>query len=386
MSLDEIKLAALAGDHQVATIDQDGTLLNSCHSVLDLRDSIGEPFFERFAMFVGLHPEVMGLDESDPEICLPKVSAPEFGTDEHLDFRFCFKGEGRPILLLISAHSSVNRHLQDTQQQRNETAIALEHQKGRDASVRAENGSLRSYASELSHDLRAPLRALNHLATWIEEAVLAGDQDKTSEYLGLMRSRTERMTSLVDGLLDAPLTEEGADPPSEVATRKMIHDIVYHDLSDHQVAFQIDTHLPSVAGSHVDLRQVLSTLLNSAVQHAPREGAVVSVNCSVVPSNEGGFHRFAVADNGPGIPLEDESGASVPSGTLLASTNFVDTAVALGPAKQIVQAAGGVLGVESEAAGGVTLWFTWPITPLEDRNTPSSATASPNPAPSHGQA
>jgi signal transduction histidine kinase len=217
MSLDAIKLAALAEDHQVATIDPNGTLLNSCHSVLDLRDAVGEPFFDRFSTFVGLHAEVMGLSEADPEICLPKVSAEEFGTEEHLDFRFCFAGEGQPLLLLISTHSSVNRHLKDTQQQRNETAIALEHQRGRNESVRAENGSLRSHASELSHDLKAPLRALSHLAIWIEEAVTTADSDKAAEYLGLMRSRVEQMTSLVDGRLDAPLDMDDAVPMSSPA-------------------------------------------------------------------------------------------------------------------------------------------------------------------------
>ncbi len=204
MNLDELKLAALAGEYQVATIDPDGTLLNSCHSLIDLRDSIGKPFFDHFSIFCGLHPEVMSLNESDPELCVPKVSAPEFRTDEHLDFRFRFRGKGRSVLLLISAHESVNRQLQETQQQRNETAIASEHQRDRDAATRAENGSLRNYASELSHDLKAPLRAISHLAVWVEEAVKEGNHDKVSEYLDLMKSRTHRMESLVDGLLERP--------------------------------------------------------------------------------------------------------------------------------------------------------------------------------------
>ena len=201
MNLDETKLSALASDHQVALIDTGGALLDSCHSLINLRESIGEPFFDHFAAFTGLQTEVMGLNEDDPELCLPKISAPEFGTDEHLDFRFCFKGEDQPVLLLISAHRSINLHLTEIQQQRNEDAIALEYQSRASASVLAENTSLRSHTSELSHDLHAPLRAISHLASWIEEAVAAGDQDKTSEYVGLMKARTQHMTSLVDALL-----------------------------------------------------------------------------------------------------------------------------------------------------------------------------------------
>ena len=73
MNLDEIKLAALAAEHQVATIDPSGRLLNSCHSVIDLRPSVGEPFFEFYSVFLGLHPEVQRLSKDDPELCIPKV-------------------------------------------------------------------------------------------------------------------------------------------------------------------------------------------------------------------------------------------------------------------------------------------------------------------------
>ncbi len=380
MSLNDLKLSALAEDHQVATIDPGGVLLNSCHSLLDLRSSIGGQFFELFEAFVGLEPNVMGLTAANPELCLPKVSAPEFGTDEHLDFRFRFKGEGRPILLLISAHKTVNDSLREAQQRRNETSIELEYQHEQDATLRAENGDLRKYAHVISHDLKAPLRAIGHLAGWIEEAIEADNREKVTEYIDLLRSRTQRMESLVEGILGYSLSGGSAKERSEVPTRELVNDIVQHDLADLGVTFDIDSQLPVIVGSSTAIRQVLSNLLSNAVKHGRPEGAVISVRASF----DGGYYRFAVTDNGPGIKPEDQARIFKPFEVLSQTTSAVGTGLGLGIATNIVETAGGTMGVISEPGNGATFWFNWPIPRSPQKTAQHSDVISRAEASTHG--
>ncbi|AKV02845.1 diguanylate cyclase/phosphodiesterase (GGDEF & EAL domains) with PAS/PAC sensor(s) [Labilithrix luteola] len=223
------------------------------------------------------------------------------------------------------------------------------------AELARSNKELQQFAYVASHDLRAPLRAIDSLSEWLEkdlEAVLGPDQ---REQMSLMRGRVRRMDRLLGDLLEYARAggEEAAEESVDVG--KLLAEVI--ELANVPQGFTIEVVPPTPVfeTAKVPLTRVLMNLLGNAIKHHDsQEGRV-----SIAVENTGDFFRFSVTDDGPGIPPRFHEKIFQMFQTLRPRDAVEGSGMGLALVRKIVESAGGSIWLTSEGRG-TTFTFTWP--------------------------
>lgn len=218
------------------------------------------------------------------------------------------------------------------------------------------NQELRDFAYVVSHDLKAPLRAIRTLADWLT----ADYQDKLDsqgkEHLQLLGSRVERMQNLIDGVLQysrVGRTEQGTKP---VDLGRLLPEIVADLGVPEHISIHVEDDLPTVEADPTRIMQVFQNLLSNAIKYMDKPQGDIAIGCV----EQEGFWKFSVRDNGPGIAQKDFERIFKLFQTLTRRDDNESTGVGLTIAKKIVELYGGRIWVESEVGRGSTFFFTFP--------------------------
>jgi PAS domain S-box-containing protein len=216
------------------------------------------------------------------------------------------------------------------------------------------NQDLDQFSYIVSHDLKAPLRAIANLSEWLEDDLLDIIPVESKEQLQLMRSRVFRMEALIDGLLNYARIGREEIEPEEVYLSEILTDII--DLLDPPATFVIELpdNLPCILTKRISLNQVLSNLVGNGIKHYGSTDGKITISFK----EESSFYEFAIADNGKGIPLEQQSRVFDIFQTLDKS-NSNSTGIGLAIVKKIVETEGGKIQLRSEVGKGSTFSFTW---------------------------
>ena len=215
---------------------------------------------------------------------------------------------------------------------------------------------LEQFAYVTSHDLKAPLRGIANLATWLEEDL--GDRltEMTREQLRLLRDRVQRMNALIEGLLEYSRIGKAAHTPVTVDSGELLVEVI--DLLSPPDGFTVEVaaNMPVLYTDRLHLFQVFSNLIGNSIKHGKGEQghAVVTVH------DRGEYYEFTVTDNGPGIAPEYHDKIFMMFQTLTVNDYGSNTGIGLALVKKIVQEHGGWISVESEEGNGATFRFGWP--------------------------
>ncbi len=235
----------------------------------------------------------------------------------------------------------------------------------RDITERKALEEMRSqFVANVSHELRTPLTSIRgYLETLLDGAI--EDPAATRHFLEIMNKETERLTRLVDDLLDLSKIEERrvvhrwqpvqlADPINRVVT------MFRPQANEKNLALtaEVPADLPAVHGDPDMLTQVLINLVDNAVKYTPAGGKV-----TVLAGVTGGDVRVSVTDTGIGIPPESlprifERFYRVDKAR---SRELGGTGMGLAIVKHIIRAHGGKTYVESAVGKGSTFSFTLPV-------------------------
>ncbi len=222
----------------------------------------------------------------------------------------------------------------------------------------------RRFIGDASHEIKTPLTSIGGFAGAIADGTAATQEERTRSAALIVRE-VERLTRLVNDLLDLSRIESGAVSLDldEVELPELIDGAVEAFSNQAQekgvrLVSALPDLLPAVRADSDRVYQVLVNLLSNALRFAPPEGEV-----EVSARTEDGQVRVLVRDTGPGIPTDelpliwerfhraDPSRARQEGGTGLG----------LAIVRSIVEAHGGKVSAESELGKGSTFSFTLPI-------------------------
>lgn len=223
------------------------------------------------------------------------------------------------------------------------------------------NRELDHFARAASHDLKAPLRGIATLATWIEEDLEneSSLSATTAERLHLLKGRVKRMEALITGILDYARVGRMDATIETTDFGHLVHDVVELLAPPPGLVVEPVGAFPTLKTRKVRLQQVLANLIGNAIKHHhKKEGRIV-----VGVENQGEWLEVRVTDDGPGIPRQYHDKIFQIFQTLQPRDVVEGTGVGLALVKKIVEAEGGAVRVESEEGQGTTFLFTWPVSP-----------------------
>lgn len=214
------------------------------------------------------------------------------------------------------------------------------------------NRELQQLLYLIAHDLKAPLRAISHLSTALAEE---GNGRPAGSLLAKLRGRAMRMHAMLDALLAyADIGVGGRNEP--VLLEALVRDAAARLRLPADFALETDGCEAVVETDAAQLGQVLTHLIDNAVQHHDRGAGRIAVFCRAA---EGGW-EIAVSDDGPGIPPAFHGRIFEMFQTLSARARRETTGAGLALVKKLVESRGGRVGVESGAGRGATFRFLWP--------------------------
>ena len=311
-------------------------------------DMLGRPFGSSY-------PEIVG-SELDQRI---KQAAEE---NEPVRFNFHFARQDRwfevnayptPAGTVVIARDITGNVLQSRE---------LEKQvEERTALMNATIRELEAFSYSVSHDLRAPLRAIDGFSKMLQEDYEANLGDEGKRILSVIRHNTVNMGQLIDGLLAFSrlgrqsmghdvinMTELARDAMKEVTGGEM-----------QALVFSVQD-LPSAVGDRLLLRQVFINLLSNAVKFTRnRQPAVIEVG----GSTSDGQNTFFVRDNGAGFDMRYRDKLFGVFQRLHGANEFEGTGLGLAIVQRVISRHGGRVWAEGEVDRGATIYFSLPATP-----------------------
>ncbi|HKA23471.1 MAG TPA: sensor histidine kinase KdpD [Candidatus Eisenbacteria bacterium] len=280
----------------------------------------------------------------------------------------------------------------------NQTAIALERsrlvEQAEAARVDAEAERTRSsLLSSVSHDLRTPLAAITGAATSLQDGALAMDGGTRRELLATIVEESNRLTSLVQDLLEMTRLESGVRAQKEWHSLEEVVGAALArfraELEGRDVTTRIPADLPLVPLDAVLFTQALVHLLENALRYTP-SGSPIQIDAR----REDKSVVIEVADRGPGLTPGDEERIFEKfyrgkPGAVAAGRPGGAAGVGLGLAicRAIVVAHGGSIRAANRPGGGTVFEITLPLEaepPVVPPEEPEAASSSVSTAPSSG--
>ncbi|MBC3538127.1 ATP-binding protein [Rufibacter sediminis] len=222
------------------------------------------------------------------------------------------------------------------------------------------NKELDQFAYVVSHDLKAPLRAINNLAEWIAEDLQTQDEDILKN-LSTLRGRVYRMENLINGILAYSRVGRQTLPSTTFSVQELLQETLENLLPPPSFKIEVPTPLPTVTGERTLFYQILSNLLSNAIKYHHTQEGCIEVKAKELPD----FYQFEVKDDGPGIPKEYQTKVFGIFQTMEARDVKESTGIGLSIVKKIVEEKGGQIWIESEKGQGTTFLFTWPKVPAQ---------------------
>jgi PAS domain S-box-containing protein len=267
-------------------------------------------------------------------------------------------GSEFPIEIMLSPLGSAEKILVTaairdiTERKRNETTL-----QEKNAELQVAVNELGSFSYSVSHDLRAPLRAIDGYSQILLKqygSLLSGEPRK---YLQRVRDNTVRMGHLVDDLLR--FSRLGRQPL--VKQLVPIDKIVTQALREAQQQFPgrsvnvIVGDLPSVWGDAALLKQVFTNLIDNAFKYTQRrDDAVIEIGSRKI----GDEQVFVISDNGVGFDMQYAGQLFEVFQRLHRAEDFAGTGVGLAIVQRIVQRHGGRIWAEAAVDHGATFYFS----------------------------
>jgi len=263
---------------------------------------------------------------------------------------------GQPLMAIVTIGDITER--KRAEEEIRQLNVELEERVvRRTAELEAANKELEAFSYSVSHDLRAPLRAVDGFSQAVLEDYGKQLPDEGRRYLQTIRDGAQRMGELIDDLLTfsrlsrMPLNKEAVNM-TRVARGAL------EELNGQQTGRQIDLRvgdLPSCEGDAALLKQVWVNLLSNALKYSrKRDAALIEVGSR----SENGENVYFVSDNGTGFDMQYVHKLFGVFQRLHRADEFEGTGVGLAIVQRIVHRHGGRVWAKGALDKGATFHFT----------------------------
>jgi PAS domain S-box-containing protein len=230
----------------------------------------------------------------------------------------------------------------------------------RTAELEAINRELESFSYSVSHDLRAPLRAVDGFSQILVDKHAASLDDEGVRYLDIIRKNTQDMGKLIDDLLAfSRIGKQGMNfSRMDVAAHstKIFSELV-KEHPDRKIEFIVGA-LPHAMGDIDLLRVALVNLFSNAIKYTGnRQKAVIEFT----GSTENGFNTYCLKDNGVGFDMKYVDKLFGVFERLHAKDEFEGTGVGLALVQRIIDRHGGRVWAEGVVGQGALFFFELPV-------------------------
>jgi two-component system sensor histidine kinase/response regulator len=219
------------------------------------------------------------------------------------------------------------------------------------------NRELEAFSYSVSHDLRAPLRAIDGFSEILIEDHAPEMSEEARHLLQVIRRNAQRMAQLIADLLRfsktgrQPLSQQTVDLP--VVVQEVVEEIRKEE-KDRDIEIRLGD-IEKCVGDPALLRQVYTNLLSNAFKYTRRRSkAVIEIGCR----KENGETVYYVTDNGAGFDMRHAEKLFGVFQRMHDSEDFEGTGVGLSIVQRIVQRHGGRIWAEAEEDKGAAFYFT----------------------------
>ncbi|GIE89535.1 sensor histidine kinase [Actinoplanes regularis] len=212
--------------------------------------------------------------------------------------------------------------------------------------------------SAVSHDLRTPLASASAAVEGLLNPDLPFTDEDRHELLDTVRESLDRLTRLVENLLDMSRLQAGAlgMAPEHLSVADTVPRVV-DDLagSARDVRVHIPDDLPELHADPALLERALANLLANALRYSPPERPPL-----ITASEHGGRVEIRVVDHGPGIPVPEWDRIFLPFQRVGDRDNTTGVGLGLALSRGLIEAMGGTLTPDTTPGGGLTMTISLP--------------------------
>jgi Na+/proline symporter/nitrogen-specific signal transduction histidine kinase len=227
------------------------------------------------------------------------------------------------------------------------------------------------FISTVTHELRTPLTSIRAFSEILKDNPRL-DEGQRGKFLGIVIKESERLTRLINQVLDLSKLESGAAEwhSTEIDMREVVEDAaaaVSQMLKENgaQLEIRVPRELPPIVADRDRVMQVMLNLLSNAAKFCKRPGGRVGINLA----RDGEYLRVDVTDNGIGVSDSDKE--VIFEKFRQVGDTLTDrpqgTGLGLPICRQIINHSGGRLWVQSRPGEGATFSFTLPLNPVQAR-------------------
>jgi len=222
--------------------------------------------------------------------------------------------------------------------------------------LRRANKELQEFAYITAHDLKTPLRGIGTLANWLSKDYADKFDEEGKKQIALLVVKAKQMSALIDGILQYSKLGHVSPEKKQVDLNTALSDIIAGIDPPENIRITIENELPVLKCEKTQIMQVFQNLLSNAVKYMDKPEGQIKIGCV----EQGGFLKFSVADNGPGIDEKYHKKIFKIFQTLTPQNRKDSTGIGLSIVQKIIELNGGIVWVESEPGKGSTFFFTLP--------------------------
>ncbi len=231
----------------------------------------------------------------------------------------------------------------------------------RTAELQTANEEMRGFAYTVSHDLRAPLRAILGFGSELRDQASDRLNEEERHFLDRILAGAARMNELIDGILSLSRLAQADLETAPVDLSALADDIALQLAQRHPalaVAFSAQAGLRAQGDPRL-LRAVMENLLGNAWKYTARRGDA-RVEFGALAEATDGKRVFFVRDNGTGFDMAFADKLFLPFQRLHAGSEFEGVGLGLAGVRRIVQRHGGRIWAEAKPGEGATFFFELP--------------------------